>query len=996
MNSKLLRAMVLGLIQLMLAACGGGSSSTPTQPMPNLPDTTPPTVVIVTPANGATNAAINTTASVNFSESIDCATATTTNIAVTTSGTPVLGTISCMGSSATFTPTGSLALSTTYAFSIGKGVKDLAGNALSSVFTSSFSTAVTPPTSTYTVSGSVSGLAAGAGVTLQSNGGESIALTASGAFNFTSRLASGAAYNVVVSTQPLGQTCVIANGTGSIANANVTNINVTCAANTYSLSGLLTGLVAGNSVTLQNNGMDPVTFSSNGAVTVSASIATLAAYNITVATQPVGQTCSVANGVGVMGVTNISNVAVSCVLNSYVVGGTLFGLGSASVTLQNKNTNNLTLNANGSFAFTAAVTSGNAYDITVLNTPAGYSCAVGNGSGTVVGADITDVVVNCTLLPLPSPTTLSASYALKQLKFDWAASSGATFYRLMSTPDGTAAYTKVGNDLTGTTATVDVALHLTDWVNARYRIDACNINGCTPSIAIAAADGLTNSSGYFKASNTGVGDQAGVVALSGDGNTLAIGAPMEDSNAIGVDGDESNNASANAGAVYVYVRTNSGWTKQAYLKAPNTNLAGAAGRFGFSLALSRDGNTLAVGAPGESSCASGIDSTTGSTACPKRGAVYVYIRSSNGWEYRNYIKGTPPAPYGGGNIFGYSVALSADGNTLIAGAPGDLWAVAGIIQGSNPTIPTATDWGGELGAVYVFARSTGIWSQEAYIKPLFIAQTYAHNGSRGMRFGMALAVSGDGDSVAIGAPGESSASILQNAYDCAPGSLNNCSIRSGAVYLFRRARANTISPWSQQALIKPTGTAAELAFGGYATTEVGRPSTATLSGTLDYISSAHVLSLTTDGNMLAVGSLRVGDPPYRNVPATIARPASVDVFAFTAQMVWVQQATLPVDPPPFTIADEGSAVGVVLSADGNLLAAGKGHVFSRLGGSAWTPVSKLSAAVNDDDDFGWSMGMSDDGRTLAIGQPLNRSNATGIGGDQSNHSAIESGAVYLY
>lgn len=824
MNNKLPWVTVMGLLQLACAGCGGGGDKSPAPAS----DTIPPTVVIVTPANGAMNAAINTTASVNFSEPIDCATVTANSITVTTGGAPVPGTLSCSGSSATFTPTGSLALSTTYTFSIGRGVRDPAGNALSSEFVSTFSTAAAPPAPTYTISGTVSGLAAGAGVTLQ-----------------------------------------------------------------------------------------------------------------------------------------------------------------------NKGADNLTLNANGSFAFSTAIAGGNSYDVTVLNVPAGYSCAVGNGSGTVVSADITDVTVTCSLLPLPSATALSVSYALKQLKFNWSAASGATFYRLMSTPDGLAEYARVGGDLTGTTATVDVAVHLIDWVNARYRVDACNVNGCVPSVAIAAADGLTNSAGYFKASNTGAHDLAGAIAVSGDGNTLAIGAPGEASNAMGVDGDETNNSSVNAGAVYIYLRTSSGWLKQAYLKAPNTNLAGAHGRFGFSLALSRDGNTLAVGAPGEAGCASGIDSPTVSIMCSLQGAVYIFIRSSSGWEYRNYLKGTPPAAYTGLDVFGYSVALSADGNTLIAGAPGDTWAATGIIQGSNAVAPPVSYWGGHVGAAYVFTRSAGIWSQEAYIKPLFIVPTYANNGSQELRFGMDVAISSDGDSAAIGAPGESSGSIVQNVYDCAPASLSNCSMRSGAVYLFRRTRANTTSPWAQQALIKLAGTPSELAFGGYSTTGVGRPWTS-LSGTLDFAPSAHVLSLTADGNMLAVGSLRVGDPPYKNVPAVITRPASVDLFTFTQQMVWEQQTTLQVDPAPFSNASEGSAVSVVLSADGSLLAAGRGYVFSRSGGSTWSRVSKLNAAFNIDDDFGWSLGMSEDGHTLAISQPLNASNATGIGGDQSDHSVIDAGAVYLY
>jgi ethanolamine utilization microcompartment shell protein EutS len=107
---------------------------------------------------------------------------------------------------------------------------------------------------------------------------------------------------------------------------------------------------------------------------------------------------------------------------------------------------------------------------------------------------------------------------------------------------------------------------------------------------------------YVKASNTEAGDSFGQpVVLSGD--TLAVGAAAEDSAATGVGGDETDNTAVNAGAVYVFTRDGAGvWSQQAYLKASN---AEGGDDFGWSVALSDD--TLAVGAPDESSAATGID-----------------------------------------------------------------------------------------------------------------------------------------------------------------------------------------------------------------------------------------------------------------------------------------------------------------------------------------------------------------------------------------------------
>ena len=115
---------------------------------------------------------------------------------------------------------------------------------------------------------------------------------------------------------------------------------------------------------------------------------------------------------------------------------------------------------------------------------------------------------------------------------------------------------------------------------------------------------LPKSIAYIKASNTGKDHQFGsAIALSADGNTLAVSATFEDSAAKGVNGVSKDHA-VNSGAVYVYTRDNKGWKQQAYLKASNT-AEGA--QFGNSLSLSADGNLLAVGSSGEASSATGIN-----------------------------------------------------------------------------------------------------------------------------------------------------------------------------------------------------------------------------------------------------------------------------------------------------------------------------------------------------------------------------------------------------
>lgn len=87
----------------------------------------------------------------------------------------------------------------------------------------------------YTVGGTVSGLSGT--VVLQDNGGDDLSVGASGGFTFATGLATGAAYSVTVKTSPAGQTCTVANGSGTVSSANITNVAVTCAANSASEAG---------------------------------------------------------------------------------------------------------------------------------------------------------------------------------------------------------------------------------------------------------------------------------------------------------------------------------------------------------------------------------------------------------------------------------------------------------------------------------------------------------------------------------------------------------------------------------------------------------------------------------------------------------------------------------------------------------------------------------------------------------------------------------------
>jgi 6-phosphogluconolactonase (cycloisomerase 2 family) len=250
----------------------------------------------------------------------------------------------------------------------------------------------------YNVGGTVSGLA-GTGMVLQNNTGNDLNVTANGAFTFTTMIASGSAYAVTVKTQPGGptQNCVVASGSGSVGSGNVTNVAVTCTTSSFTVGGTVTGLT-GTGLVLQNNAGNDLAVAASGAFTFTTAVASGAAYAVTVKTQPTAQSCTVATGSGTIGAANLTTVAVTCTaIATFTVGGTISGLTGSGLVLQNNAANDLSVSANGTFAFSTALAGGAAYAVTVKTQPStpSQTCAVASGAGTVAAANVTNVAVTC-------------------------------------------------------------------------------------------------------------------------------------------------------------------------------------------------------------------------------------------------------------------------------------------------------------------------------------------------------------------------------------------------------------------------------------------------------------------------------------------------------------------------------------------------------------------------------------------------------------------------
>jgi len=468
---------------------------------------------------------------------------------------------------------------------------------------------------------------------------------------------------------------------------------------------------------------------------------------------------------------------------------------------------------------------------------------------------------------------------------------------------------------------------------------------------------------HFGCGGTLTGHAGNASAISADGSTLAIGAPHENSGARGINGDQNDHSVYSAGAVYVFTRKGNAMAQQAYLKAASP---GETANFGSSVALSRDGNTLAVAAYYESSAAKGINGNQDDRSIPEAGAVYIFVRSGTSWSQQAYIKASNTGnaavgdAYAEGDQFGYSIALSADGNTLAVGAIGE----DSNATGSNGN--QEDNSANQAGAAYVFTRTGASWSQQAYIKS---TMTRAN-----VLFGYSIGISGDGGTLAVGE------------YDADRG--------KGALYVLTR----TGSTWSHQARIQAENGEVQDSLG-------------------------YSLALSEDGNTLASGAadedcLKPGINPAgcENDQETNTSAGAAYVFVRTGT-TWTQQVFLKASNPG---KEDWFGVRIAISGDGNTVAvgaqnedsaatgvngkqdddsapeAGAVYLFTRTG-TMWTQHSYVKASnTRAGDEFGSSLALTRDGRTLLIGARGEDSGAKGVNGNQSDKSVRDAGAAYLF
>ena len=518
-------------------------------------------------------------------------------------------------------------------------------------------------------------------------------------------------------------------------------------------------------------------------------------------------------------------------------------------------------------------------------------------------------------------------------------------------------------------AAVPAGLSATDWQSIRALYEAHRraaipaIDGSTaPRVsrqslvqperraAFPAANDPLAQQAYLKAFNTDANDEFGLaVAISGD--TVVVGAPSEDSNATGIDGDETDNSAADSGAAYVFVRNGTTWSQQAYLKASNTE---AFDSFGNNLAIS--GDTVVVGALFESSDATGINGDQSDNHADEAGAAYVFVRNGNTWTQQAYLKASNTNAR---DHFSGSVAISGD--TIVVAADGEDSNATGVDGDQDDNSADGS------GAAYVFVRASGTWSQQAYLK--------ASNTEADDEFGQSVSVSGS--SVVVAAVGEDSHATGVNGDQ----SDNNAS-GSGAAYVFVRDGTT----WTQQAYLKASNTDAGDNFG----------QSVAISDETVIVGAVQEASAATGVN---------GDESNNDAVEAGAAYVFVRHGATWSQQAYLKASNTDAEDAfgqSVAISGELAVVGAVLEASGvsgdqsdnSAFGSGAAYLYSR-NGLTWSQQAYLKAShPGADDAFGRFVAIS--GQSVVAGAFSEDSNAIGIDGDEIDNSAPSAGAAYVF
>ena len=598
----------------------------------------------------------------------------------------------------------------------------------------------------------------------------------------------------------------------------------------------------------------------------------------------------------------------------------------------------------------------------------GLSVAIA-GDTVVVGADFED----------------SGSTGVNSIADEAAASAGAAYVFVRS---GTAwsqqAYLKASQVTSGDRFGFSVAVAGDTVVVGAFNEDgsATGVNGTPDELASGAgAAYIFTRSGtawtqqaYLKTAAVGTtqaGDSFGsAVAISGD--TVIVGAPLEDSSTTGVNGTP-NEGATDAGAACVFERSAGVWSQQAYLKPrPGLSTAQASDKFGSSVAVSRD--TVVVGAPGEDSSTLGVNSSAPNESAPDSGAAYVFVRTAEGWRQQAYLKPAAVGTRQNSDQFGAAVAVSGD--TVIVGAPFEGSETTGVNSTPNDNLP-----GLQSGAAYVFTRSGTTWTQQAFLKPAAVGTMQG-----GDEFGTSVAI--ENNTVIVGAPKEDSDSLGVNITP------NESAADSGAAYVFLRSGTT----WTQQAYLKPAAAGATQAGDHFGFSVAVSIDTVVVGAPLEASDILGVNSAPNEGSTQAGAAYVFVRGGTTWTQQAFLKPAGVGTtqsFDFFGSSVAVSGDTVVVGAP----GEDSDSLGVNSTPGENPFPfgdSGAAYVFTR-SGMAWTQQAYLKPAAvgttQAEDQFGASVAIA--GHAVVVGAPGEDSSSTGVNSTPDDLSVFP-GAAYVF
>jgi len=453
------------------------------------------------------------------------------------------------------------------------------------------------------------------------------------------------------------------------------------------------------------------------------------------------------------------------------------------------------------------------------------------------------------------------------------------------------------------------------------------------------------------------------VAISGD--TVVVGAPFEDSSTTGVNSTPDELAS-NAGAAYVFTRSGGVWSQQAYLKPSGVGTTQVEDWFGASVAIS--GDTIVIGAPNEDSSATGVNNTPNELASGA-GAAYVFTRSGGVWTQQAYLKPAAVGATQAADNFGSSVAISGD--TIVVGAFFEDSSTTGVNSTPNESAPVS-------GAAYVFARSGGVWSQQAYLKPAAVGVDQSGDG-----FGYSVAISGD--TLVVGAWREKSSTTGVNSTP------DESSIGAGAAYVFMR----TSDVWSQQAFLKPAAVGSSQSADNFGFSVAISADTIVVGAPYEDSSTTGVNDTpnesATDAGAAYVFTRSGGIWRQQAFlkPAAVGATQSLDFFGAS---VAISGDTIVVG----AWGEDSSTTGVNSTPNESATEAGAAYVFTRTFG-AWIQQDYFKPAavgtLQAFDNFGRSVAISGD--TIVVGAWYEDSFSTGVN-STPNESGPNAGAAYVF